>query len=413
MLFVVSKIVGFFAIPSNLIISIGVIGLLLLLTRYAHAGRRLAFASLILLVIVGLSPLGNALIIPLEERFPAWDPASGPPAGIVVLGGSLSPHVSAARNVVALNEAAERLTVAAELALRYPHARILFSGGSGALIFGEGSEAEFAVRVFESFGVPRGRVILEDRSRNTLENAILSKDLARPQPGALAAGDVRLSHGAGDQAFFARPVSTSNLSGRLAHGRKKDACPFPTVGDGLRTHRHAVREWWVFWRIGSWAASSAPVSLRLPPAGDERAAAFEPCAAGHLMADDGDRLDRVRTPLAHHRFATTETKLPQNITTHVAAGSVEAPNGDRDPSHGTRSRPTVATTSSSSFARHSRAQSREAGCPAPSTVRAVVEFWSIRRANIARIFAADKRFVFSVRPGSARRWRRRPRNAWA
>ena len=83
MLFVVSKIVGFFAIPSNLIISIGVIGLLLLLTRYARAGRRLAFGSLILLVIVGLSPLGNALIIPLEERFPAWDPASGPPAARV------------------------------------------------------------------------------------------------------------------------------------------------------------------------------------------------------------------------------------------------------------------------------------------------------------------------------------------
>ena len=112
------------------------------------------------------------MIIPLEERFPAWDPAAGAPAGIVVLGGSLSPHVSPARNEVALNEAAERLTVAAELALRYPDARILFSGGSGALIFGEGAEAEFAVRVFESFGIPRRRVILEDRSRNTLENAI-------------------------------------------------------------------------------------------------------------------------------------------------------------------------------------------------------------------------------------------------
>ena len=133
MFFVVSKIVGFFAMPSNLVISIGILGLLLLPTRFTRAGRRLAFGSLILLAILGLSPLGNALIIPLEERFPAWNPAGGPPSGIVVLGGSLSPHVSAARNVVALNEAAERLTVAAELALRYPHARILFSGGSGAL----------------------------------------------------------------------------------------------------------------------------------------------------------------------------------------------------------------------------------------------------------------------------------------
>ena len=51
MFFVVSKIVGFFAIPSNLVISIGIVGLLLLPTRFARAGRRLAFASLILLAI--------------------------------------------------------------------------------------------------------------------------------------------------------------------------------------------------------------------------------------------------------------------------------------------------------------------------------------------------------------------------
>jgi uncharacterized SAM-binding protein YcdF (DUF218 family) len=88
--------------------SIGSSVLLLLLTRLRARRPAACIRSLILLVIVGLSPLGNALIIPLEERFPAWDPASGPPAGIVVLGGSLSPHVSAARNVVALNEAAER-----------------------------------------------------------------------------------------------------------------------------------------------------------------------------------------------------------------------------------------------------------------------------------------------------------------
>ena len=70
MFFPLSKILGFFAIPSNLVICIGILGLLLLPTRFARTGRRLAFASLILLAILGLSPLGNALIIPLEERFP-------------------------------------------------------------------------------------------------------------------------------------------------------------------------------------------------------------------------------------------------------------------------------------------------------------------------------------------------------
>jgi len=134
MFFPLSKILGFFAIPSNLIMTIGVLGLLLLPTRFARTGRAFAFASLIVLAVLGLSPLGNALIIPLEERFPAWGAADGAPDGIIVLGGAISPDVSAARDEVALNEAAERLTVAAELARRYPEARILLSGGSGALI---------------------------------------------------------------------------------------------------------------------------------------------------------------------------------------------------------------------------------------------------------------------------------------
>ena len=84
MFFALSKILGFFAIPSNLVVSIGVLGLLLLPTRFARAGRALAFASLIVLAILGLSPAGNALIIPLEERFPRWDATRGAPDGIVV-----------------------------------------------------------------------------------------------------------------------------------------------------------------------------------------------------------------------------------------------------------------------------------------------------------------------------------------
>ena len=70
MFFVLSKVLGFFATPSNLVISIGLAGLLLLPTRFARAGRWLAIASLVLLAILGLSPIGNALIIPLEQRFP-------------------------------------------------------------------------------------------------------------------------------------------------------------------------------------------------------------------------------------------------------------------------------------------------------------------------------------------------------
>src|SRR5258706_4494396 len=133
MFFPLSKVLGFFAIPSNLVISIGVLGLLLLPTRFARTGRALAFASLIVLAVLGLSPIGNALIIPLEERFPPWDAARGAPDGIIVLGGAISPDVSAARDEVALNDASQRLTVAAELEPRHTDAALLLPGGDASL----------------------------------------------------------------------------------------------------------------------------------------------------------------------------------------------------------------------------------------------------------------------------------------
>lgn len=255
MFFPLSKILGFFAIPSNLVVSIGILGLLLLSTRFARAGRTLAFASLIVLAILGLSPVGNALIIPLEERFPRWDATRGAPDGIIVLGGAISPDVSSARDEVALNEAAERLTVAAELARRYPDARIVFSGGSGALIYDEGAEAPLARRLLESLGIPRARITLEDRSRNTVENAVLSKAIAQPKPGerwllVTSAHHVPRAVGVFRKAGF--PVEAYPVDWRT-RGPEDALRPFASVGDGLRRSDTAVREWVglaVYWLTG-------------------------------------------------------------------------------------------------------------------------------------------------------------------
>lgn len=255
MFFVLSKILGFIAIPSNLVISLGLCGALLLLTRYARAGRRLAVASLLLLAVLGFSPIGNALIIPLEQRFPSWDAARGAPAGIVVLGGAISPDISAERDAVALNEAAERVTIVAELARRYPDARIVFSGGTGALIYSEGIEAEFARRLFESFGIARERILLEQRSRNTVENALFSKDIAQPKAGErwlLVTSAYHLPRAVGvfRKAGFA--VEAYPVDWRT-RGTQDVLRPFFTLGDGLRRTDTAAREWVglvVYWLMG-------------------------------------------------------------------------------------------------------------------------------------------------------------------
>src|SRR5271163_508045 len=181
MLFVLSKTLGFFTVPSNILISIGLIGLVLLCTRFRRLASWLIVTSLVLIALVGFSPLGRVLMLPLEQRFPPWDASRGAPDGIVVLGGAISLGISAARGDVALNEAAERITVAVDLARRYPNARIIFSGGTGSL-FGGALEAPLAVREFEALGIARDRITAEEQSRNTIENAVFSRLLAQPKP---------------------------------------------------------------------------------------------------------------------------------------------------------------------------------------------------------------------------------------
>jgi uncharacterized SAM-binding protein YcdF (DUF218 family) len=254
MFFTVSKIAGFFAIPSNVVISIGCLGIALLATRRVRAGIWLIAASFIALAILGLSPVGNALMIPLEQRFPPWDAARGPPDGIIVLGGAISPDVSMARNEVVLNEAAERMTVAAELARRYPNARILFSGGRGELLPGA-SEAPFAFRLLQTFAIPRDRILLEDRSRNTFENAVYSKQIARPMPGErwlLVTSAYHLPRAIGVFRKVGFPVEPYPVDWRT-RGTEDALRPFATVGDGLRRVDTAVREWVglaVYWITG-------------------------------------------------------------------------------------------------------------------------------------------------------------------
>jgi len=243
-MFVVSKIAGFFAIPSNLIMLAGIGGALLLRTSYAQAGRRLVIASLVLLAIAGLSPLGNMLILPLEERFPAWDASRGAPDGMVVLGGAMAADVAAARNDVALNEAAERMTATVELAHRYPNARIIFSGGDGSIAF-SGNESEAALRLFARLGLATGRVAVEDQSRNTVENAVFSKQMAAPKPGErwlLITSAYHMPRAMGIFRMAGFPVEAYPVDWRT-RGAGDALRPFSTLAEGLRRTDTAVREW--------------------------------------------------------------------------------------------------------------------------------------------------------------------------
>ena len=159
-MFGLSKLLGFFALPSNLLFALALLGILLMVTRFRRLGQGLTVGAILGLVLLGISPVGNMLIFPLEQRFPQWKPGGPAPDGIVVLGGAVSPDVSFERGQPALNEAAERMTAVAKLARDYPKARIAFTGGRGRLFDGA-SEAHFVADLFESFGIARDRLILD------------------------------------------------------------------------------------------------------------------------------------------------------------------------------------------------------------------------------------------------------------
>jgi uncharacterized SAM-binding protein YcdF (DUF218 family) len=254
MFFAAAKILGFFALPSNDMLVAGLIGLALMRTNAVRAGRALAAAALLLLFAFGLLPFGNFLTVPLEERFPPFDPASGAPDGIVVLGGAIDPEF-AGRPHSELNEAAERVTVVAELARRFPAAKILYSGGNGRLLPEGGSEAHLAAPLLQVFGIAADRLILEEKSRNTHENAVFSRQVAMPKPGerwllVTSAWHMPRAVGAFRKAGFAVEAYPVDYRTR---GASALWIPFDSVTAGLRRTDVATREWvglFTYWLTG-------------------------------------------------------------------------------------------------------------------------------------------------------------------
>jgi len=183
MTFAVSKILWLLVQPSNLLLLLLVIGLAVWWRRGARWGRRLTIAAALAFAAFGLLPVGDALLYPLEARFPAPRALPAKVDGIIVLGGAVRSRLSAAWGQPVLNDRAERMTAALALARRYPKARVLFTGGIGRLSQSGPTEAVIARRFFLEQGLEPARLVLEDRSRNTFENAVLSQPLVKPVPG--------------------------------------------------------------------------------------------------------------------------------------------------------------------------------------------------------------------------------------
>jgi uncharacterized SAM-binding protein YcdF (DUF218 family) len=246
MLFFLSNTLGFITVPSNALMLVCWVGGLMMTISVSRRWGRWALAmGLVLLGVCSYLPVGSALLLPLEQRFPHGSSAGQQPSGIIVLGG-IDPEVSTFRDTVELTAAGDRIVAVAQLARQYPTARILLSGGAATIFSGVAqTEAAFAKRLLINLGIDGDRLTIEDKSRNTAENAQYSKSIANPRSGerwllVTSAAHMPRAVGAFRGADF--PVEAYPVDYRTT-GRSDIFRLVSTASHGLDKVDVAVHEW--------------------------------------------------------------------------------------------------------------------------------------------------------------------------
>lgn len=264
MFFTLSKLFWLMAAPSSLMLILGVLGVALLATRWGRLASKLMACAILGLLLVGASPLPFLLIRPLEDRFPTPNLSAGARVdGIIILGGA----IGYGRDRLKLNDAGVRMTEGLALARRFPQARLVFTGGLGMLMSdGVRSEADAARSLFEDLGFTGARVVYEERSRNTYENAVFTRDLVQPKPGetwllVTSAYHMPRAVGVFRQAGMdvtAYPVDFES------EGNRRDLRPLAAgFVEGLRISNVATKEWigLIAYRLSGYSDALFPVPL--------------------------------------------------------------------------------------------------------------------------------------------------------
>jgi uncharacterized SAM-binding protein YcdF (DUF218 family) len=169
--------------PGNLLLIVLAAGTVLMLASRGRRGRvPIALATLGFLVL-SVAPIGRAMLLPLEQRFPK--PAALPQRidGILVLGGMIDPLLSRDFGEPVYNRAVARMLAGVALARQHPEAKLALVGGEGTVIPVGYPEARGMLRLALAEGIDRTRILIEARSRSTHENAVLAKSAIRPAPG--------------------------------------------------------------------------------------------------------------------------------------------------------------------------------------------------------------------------------------
>jgi uncharacterized SAM-binding protein YcdF (DUF218 family) len=168
--------------PSSIVFWLLVVGFVLLLFRANAFGRRLIGLALFLAVLPALLPLEELIGRRLDSAYTTPNPMPEQLDGIIVLGGSVDWPVSQARQQMSLNQMGERMLAVANLAKRYPNAKLVFTG-----LFREIVPNEFAIstqsKSFFTGSEYNRNLTFIGEARSTYEEALLTIRTLQPKVG--------------------------------------------------------------------------------------------------------------------------------------------------------------------------------------------------------------------------------------
>lgn len=172
------------AAPLCMILSFLICGLLLTISfreknKYKRTGWYLILVATLILFTLSLKPVSNLLVYSLESRYnaPSLETLSGLDI-IVILGGGVSCSNERRQYPEASGVTYSRLFNGVN-AFKQSKAKIMVLSGNGSNKIGE-TNAEVMKDLATRLGIPENKILIDTKSRNTMEHAIEMAKLFAP-----------------------------------------------------------------------------------------------------------------------------------------------------------------------------------------------------------------------------------------
>jgi uncharacterized SAM-binding protein YcdF (DUF218 family) len=240
MLFTLQKIIWFLVMPPASLILLMLFGLALSRKR-RRTGSAFVLAGLVLLYLLSITPVADRLLKPLESAAHPLQKLPAAADAVVVPGGGSIDLAWLNSAPVPNGETMSRLVKGVELA-RSMNIPLVLTGGNGEPFTTDLNDADVMAQTAYLLGMPRSRVIVENRSRNTLENSHAVRAIVKGDRIILATSAYYMKRAVAmfiRRGFTVIPAPT----GQLVQTRKNGPTAFIPRAGVLAHSTVALAEW--------------------------------------------------------------------------------------------------------------------------------------------------------------------------